>query len=589
MSIVDEKGAIRNAIRGIENEEYHKCLFEPIDDRQHSLSKNVFIDFNIHEKSILIGFENCATESQINNMTRWYTCQDIHNENGMATASVGLKYWEYLAYGKQYHGSCFIDEEGNKTYYESSAETDVIFEAARNPNKSETEFTQTLLSKTKSVQTKSKEEVGNAYIDIFENKDNKYPFSPKTIILSRKIANEKLLFDLQQDSIIRALRRELMTKYFEEIFEGKLKLWVKFHKDSEFKLLEASNKADPVGLTIGENKYDMNIWELQEDFNPKEKVPNRSKKSKTKQNKLTLFKGTFIYEISNKFFFVKPNGNSSERFLIPSEEIAQMNLRKLFLFHQFTIPEELVENVEENMITKAMEHYCGIYLKIGDSIINSKPLPTQNLRTKGYKARLYRGVLEVYPESVQYIKNKLMLNGLKAKFNLSDMRELNEIIIQAVMLHKKWAWCTDTDKDKNPEKYVCGKLHNEKTIQEDTKSKCQHIYIICVGKNFYKVGKHGLSNEERLTDYLQKNEKIKTKQDFANEEIHEHPYLVFKTIKPIKNAASLEQSIKEKLVDLIDVDTYDNKQGGEIREYFHCENPQTLEEIREYICKESKY
>jgi hypothetical protein len=582
MAIVDEKGTIRNIIRGIENEELHKCLFEIIDDRQHSKSKNVFLDFNTREQSILAGFENKATEAQIDNMVRWNICQEIHTEGGMATASVGLKYWEYLARGKQYHGSYELDTTGTMKYYESSAETDEIFEAARDSTISESMFSEVLKKKTRLVQGKEADEVGSCYKEIYENKDLKYPFNPKTIIWSKKISNTRLLNDLKQDHFVVQLRKELITKYFHEIAGGELNLYLKFHKDSQFNLLEATNNADPVGMTIGENLYLMNIWELQEDFNTKPVEVKKNKKTPAP----AFTKGDFLLEISKKFFFIKSNGNAWDRAMIPQEIIDKMNLKHLFIFNQYTIPTKLVESIEENMQGKAMEPYCGIYLKIGGSINNSKPLPTQNLRTKALGARLYRGILEIVSKNSDYIKNKLSLNGLKAKFNLSDMRDLEAIILQAVMLHKKWAKCQEKDKHTHPEKYVCGKLQNEKTAEVENKA--QHIYIIKVGDNFYKLGKHSVSNSERINEYLDKETITSTRKDFPNEVIYETPDLVFRTIRPVKNAGSLEQSIKEFWFSL-DVDTYNNKQGDDIREYFHCENVEILEKIRDYIRQEAKY
>ena len=57
MSAICQKGTIINIVgRGIDETPFHMALFEPIDDAEHSASKKVFVDINVHEKTILIGF-----------------------------------------------------------------------------------------------------------------------------------------------------------------------------------------------------------------------------------------------------------------------------------------------------------------------------------------------------------------------------------------------------------------------------------------------------------------------------------------------------------------------------------------------------
>ncbi len=572
MSVVVEKGTIRNAIRGIDEINFHIALFEPIDDRQHSNSHKVFVDLNVHEAAFTIGFENPANENQINNMVRWHTCQEIHTGDGMATAAQGLKIYENLARGEQYHGSYFVDENNVTKYIDSRANTGLIFNAARDPSVSETKFSEIINKNTVYAQTE--EEVFPSIANIYKNTDSIYPFAPKTIILSKKITNERLLEHLKVQENINTLRKELRNKYFHEISSGDLELYIKFPFSSSFELLDTTNQGDTIGWTIGENRYITYILEVTTPF----KTMNKT----TSDQYLSFSKGDYILQIGTKYFVNKKNGNSTIRELVPLNDSEKVNLKHLFNFHQYTIPENLVSLIQEtNMVGTSMEIYSGVYLRMGGKFNNSKPMPSTLTTRNLYKSRHYRGVLEVASENADYVKNKLQLNGLKAKFNLSDMSELEYNIKQATTLYKKWAPCTLNDKDTNPEKYACVKTTNEKTKE---KEKLQHLYIAAIGKNFYKLGIHTATTNNRIFDYIKDDIIDQNKKDFPNEEIFEHPYINFHTLAPIKNACSVEQRIKELLLELDDVGTYDQKKNGNgIREYFHCEDAETMSQIIQYV------
>ena len=62
MSFVCEKGAIRSQITGIKDLPLYKALYEVIDDRCHSKSQKVFIDFAIKL------FDNKIAECYIQNL-----------------------------------------------------------------------------------------------------------------------------------------------------------------------------------------------------------------------------------------------------------------------------------------------------------------------------------------------------------------------------------------------------------------------------------------------------------------------------------------------------------------------------------------
>ena len=178
MSAICQKGTILNIVgRGIDETPFHMVLFEPIDDAEHSASKNVFVDINVHEKKITIGFENSATEEQVNNMVKWNQVSEIHNTNNLCTVGQGLKHYTYQSRGKVVNHS--LNAEAGK-YYESSANTNEIYKEAVNRDGSESKFSEIFSKYTKYVDVKELDEMPPHIRNIFYNPDGQYPFSPKT-------------------------------------------------------------------------------------------------------------------------------------------------------------------------------------------------------------------------------------------------------------------------------------------------------------------------------------------------------------------------------------------------------------------------
>ena len=69
MSVICEKGAIRNALAGIESLPIELPLYEVIDNREHSKSKMVFIDIDMHYKKIVF-----------DKIDEWYEEKNIEKE-----------------------------------------------------------------------------------------------------------------------------------------------------------------------------------------------------------------------------------------------------------------------------------------------------------------------------------------------------------------------------------------------------------------------------------------------------------------------------------------------------------------------------
>jgi hypothetical protein len=557
-STVVEQGAIRNTIRGINSIPLEASLFEPIDNAEHTRSGKVFIDINPHNKSVLIGYENAASEDQLNNMVRWCSVQKEHSGNGIATAGTGHFYYEYLFRGTHCHHTIAHNADGSVTYMESRADTAAIYDAASDPAISEIEFIQINGSSTSFVQ--KNDEVVETIGKIYANAEEKYPFAPKTIFWAKNIKNKKLLADLVDKNIIEQLRRDLTNKYYHEVSNGTLELFIKFPYETEFTTLCVTDYADTIGQTICENVFITDIYEVLTEFEG-------------------LAKGTYLTNVGTTFFIHKKNGSSV---LCTAITVAESNLQHLlhsYRFKQYTIPDAYIEIIKKtNMVGASMEAYSGIYLMIGAKLINSKPMVSTLVTRNLYKSKQYRGVLYMSEQNSTYLKHKTKLNSLKVDCNLSYMGELDTIVKHNTTMYKKYCTTDVVNKDVSPERYLCVKSTNDKTKEKDKKGR---LYIIQLGPAFYKVGITSARNQaEYLFNYT-----VKCMDDFPEEEkwpVEKWNYY-FLTSYEISNANSLEQQVKEYMASDQMIVTYDAKKGNTIREYFHCENDASLLNIRQFI------
>jgi hypothetical protein len=557
-STVVEQGTIRNIIRGIDTIPLEASLFEPIDNAEHTCSTKVFIDINPHNKSVLIGYEHAASEEQLNGMIRWNSVQKEHSGNGIATAGTGHVYYEYLFRGTHYHHSIATNEDGSVTYMESRADTAAIYDAARNTTISEVEFMQINGKSTYFVQ--KNDEVVETVGRIYANADGKYPFAPKTIFWAKNIKNKELLESLVNEDTIKKLRRELANKYYHEIKSGSLELYIKFPSASEFTTICITDNADTIGLTIRENVFTTDIYEVSREVDG-------------------LMKGTMLTKVVDTFFIHKKNGSSTLCNTVTVTESMLPHLLHLYQLIQYTIPDEHVETIKKiNMVGASMEAYSGIYLMIGAKLINSKPMVSTLVTRNLPKSRQYRAVLCTIKENITNIKLNMKINSLKADGNLSHMGELESIVKQHTNMYKKYYTTDIVDKDVSPERYLCVKSTNDKTKEKDKKGR---LYIIQVGPYFYKVG---ITSSKKQADYLF-NYDAKDRTDFPEETIWptEKWNYYFLTSYEISNANSLEQQVKEYLLSDQMIETYDAKKGDTIREYFHCENDEGLLNIRRFI------
>jgi hypothetical protein len=564
MSSVCDLGTIRNIIRGVDEPSPNTLLAEMIDDAEHSLSKCVFIDINVRDKQVVIGFENAATEEQLNNMVHWNPTSTIHSTSNISTCGQGLKYYEFRFRGEQIHATKTWDEAKQKFIYRKSLlNSDVIYNSARSPDISETAFSDILKRKTSYVN--ETDEIESSLDAIFLNAEHKYPFNPKTIIIAKNITNDVLLADFDKPEFSKAVEKELINKYYEEIKAEKLIIYIKLPKDSEFRKLAEHCTVDVIGSTNKQLEHHTDLWYVETGF-------------------AQFKKGDYIISINDKMFRIQKMGNSFARLPVSITEGDKSNLIHQFRFVQYNlvVPSTKEEEtiLKEQMTGTSMEDYCGVYLKIGDKYIHGQPIPCKLTKRNLAGARFYRGILELM--NPRRTKMMLGIHGLKSEFNLTHMNSLEEIIKQCCNIYKSfWSKFKDTPttvwSTVDPETYCVVQTSNKKTVREE---KPGHNYIRVVGKNFFKQGIAGSKNREDRIFKPSAADYEEAKLSFPDEELYPVDKQYFVYLSPLnKRYASTEQVVLENIMTLQDVIVYDNKIGDGVREYFHCDNPDTLQEI----------
>ena len=506
MSSVCDLGTIRNIIRGVDEPLPYMLLSEMIDDAEHSLSKRIFIDINVHDKHVIFGFENAATEEQLNNMVHWNPTSKIHNTSHISTCGQGLKYYEFRFRGEQIHATKTWDESNMKFIYrKSSLNSDIIYNNARSADVSETVFSDILKKKTSYVN--ESDEIEPTLDNIFLNKDNKYPFQPETIIVSKNITNDKLLEYLNIDDNIKNLRKELTNKYYSEIKNGELQLYIKFPNEGEFCKIGDDCDTDVIGSTVKQREHVIELYYILHNF--------RSFK-----------KGDYIISINNIYFKIQKNGNSFTREVITLLDDEKLNILLQFEYIQYNIPSN-DSKIKQYMVGSSMEDYCGIYLKIGDKFIDSKPI-TCNLTKRNLPgAKNYRAILQLM--NPKDTKMMLGIHGLKPEFNLSHMASLEQIIKQCCIIYKSFSKY-ESYKDVDPTEYCIVKTSNEKSKRT---SKPGNMYLRVVGKNFYKLGMTTKTNRaKRIFDKMSAKDFTVLKNDFPEEDIYPFDKQYYEYLSP---------------------------------------------------------
>ena len=562
MSTVNKHGTVKGIIRGVDDTFPHSLFAEMIDNAEHSKSTKVFVDINVHNKQIIFGFDKPASEEQLDKMVTWNPSSKIHNTSNISTCGAGSKYFGFRYRGQQIHVSRKWDTNQNTyLYMESKIVSDEIYNATIS-DITEAEF-DTILSKNTTWVTTPTDEIIDSTANIFNNKENIFPFTPETVIIFKKISNDKSLEWLNNSENIQNLEKELRIKYHEELKEGKITLFIKF-PNSDFKEI-IIDSPDIIGSTKMENQHNTYIYYVNELFE-KFKI------------------GDFLLEINNIFFSIKPSGNSFLRTKIDIKEEDKSKLILQFKFVQYNISddENSIKQMKKSIVGTSMEDYCGLYLKIGNKFIDSKPIQSTLTKRNLPGAKLYRGILEL--QNPEKTKIKLGIHGLKSQFNLNNMITLEPIIKQCCIIYKNFFtnYKNEPFTEINPTLYCEVRTSNK---QSDRTSKPGYVYLKKVGKHFWKLGiTFPTNSKHRIFDVMSTTDYQELEKDFGEEELfpigkYRFEYLSCK----FDTASSTEQKILENIMQLQDVIIYNNKKGDGIREYFHCENMNTIQEIKNMI------
>ena len=558
-SSVCDLGTIRNIIRGVDELSPHTLLCEVIDNAEHTSSTKVFIDINLHEKTTIFGFENSASKDQLDKMVMWNPVSSIHKTSNISTCGQGLRYFEFYFRGEQTHVT-MNEDNGMPIYIKSKLNSDIIYTYAKSPDTSETQFSDILKKNT--IYASEDDEITPSIQSIFNNEHKQYPFQARTLIISRKLSNQQLLEWLNQSENIINLKKHLINKYFSEIKSGLLTIYIKFPNDSDFPELGHDATTDLIGSTKPLREHHTYIYYVNRDFNK-------------------FKKGTYLISINRAFFYIQKNGSSNARMHVEFSDEELSNIFPQFRMVQYNVDSKDEVALKKCMVGTSLEDYAGIYLKIGQKFINSQPI-TANLTKRNLEGcRFYRAILELMnPEQTKIL---LGLQGLKANFNLSQMSSLENIVKQCCTIYKNF--CTKYSNanflEVDPITYCVVKTSNQKNTKQ---AKPGRNYIKVIGKNFYKGGMTFKSNDHSRIFDTNREEYEKIKNDFPEEEIYppERQYIIY--ISPeINNAASIELIVKEQIMELDNVTTYNNKKGDGIREYFHCEDMNTINEIRQMM------
>jgi hypothetical protein len=570
MNPVCNKGAISSSLSCLNDLPIEMTLYEIIDNKQHSNSDSIFIDIDAHNKTMTIGYNKSATKDQINSLVKWY---EISEENfkadKIATRATGSKLLEYSARGHYTH----ISKDSDKKYFQSSVNTHNIYDAL-DPKIDNEGFDLILKNNTSGVE--ENKEIAASIQLIFNNIAN--PFCPKTLFLAENITNEKFLNyfkkndELNQDNIIKNLR----IKYFKEIKDGKLNLFIKLPDYEGYFKIDIEGFIDVIGFTDPINEHITKIY-----------IPRDSKKD---SKLISIFE---INDNEGKFYKYIKNGNSTLREKLEDEiEIEYYEGKGPdFILTQYNVHEmkkgkeerkkqegkkQEESLIKKNIIGESLELYTGLYIMAGGIFISSNRVrwDVTNRNLKGNKN--YRAVLEIISKEG---KTNLGLSGLKAQFDLTSKPAIHNTIKTLTDIYTKYI---NLGMPEDSDEYC---VVNSSAKKSDGEKILEgYFYIAEIGINFYKFGIS--SNKTRIYDYIKETtvEEIQQKYPFENQ--HKNAFLVFLSLHKLKNVMAIEQNVKAIICESEYCVKYDTKNGNDIMEYFHCDSfyedlfPEILKELK---------
>jgi len=549
--VVVKKGAIRSQITGIETCPIVDILYEIIDDRKHSDSNKVFIDIDLHNKVCVVGYENDTTMENINNLTKWYNCNDEQQSvNNIASKGIGQKLFICKISGKWKHVTYNEKEE---VYYISEVNTYDIQNALKD-NVPDSEFSE-IYNKSTSI-AKEEDEVVTSIHDILNNTYSIYPFNPKTIFINQKLKDTNILNeykDKQETTYnFSDMIKRLKIKYYNEISQG-LKLYIKLPGYTEFTIIE-NNNIDVIGFTQEKyNELNIDIF-IQPD----------------------CYYGYF-FKIGENMYEFRKNGNSVLRQPYKCDDT---NLTPDFSILQYNVDDMGKEDKNNSIVGKSEEAYSGLYIQIGGTFISDQPVEWNVTNRNLFGSRKYRSVLKCISYKAKY---HLRLNGMKSQFNLKTMNELHMFIKCITDVYKAY----NKNQSSNSDDYVLIKPTASRKAVDNHQD--GYFYIVELGTKFFKLGFS--STQSRIFDYMTEKEKSKNSEDFPHVDFHQTPCCRYISLSKLKKIKLFEETIKSVINESSICTTYEHKSSpADIREYFMCDLFDELfvsitDEINKHICR----
>ena len=527
------KGAVLSQLKGLKSISFHLSLFEVIDNRKHSNSKKVFVDFNKHNSKCIIGYSESATKEDIKNTVDWFSGDKSHNDkDNIATTGVGYKIFIFKMDG-EWRSITKIDN----LYYFTDINTSNIKKMLMDDTINQEVFSQGMDENTSSI--KSNDEVYKTEENIFNNDNLEYPFTPNTIFYGKNIDMTKPFEEYKDGNgyNFEDLIKRLRIKYYDEISNG-LELYIKF-PDTSWKQITNDDSRDIIGTTNKTNDLTIEIF-INDDY----------------------YYG-YIFRINKNLYKFSKNGNSTLREKINDNITTEPD----YILTLFT--NELPTNDIKNYIVgnSIEQKYSGMYISIGDSYINGEAVKWDIDKRNLYKSSKFRCVLKC---NTQESKKNLKTSGLKSEFDLTTMNNFHAVIHACCLIHKKY---NNIDNPTIPDEYVLVPGSNPNKKSKEGKSREGYFYVAMVGENFFKLGY--CTNRERIWQYGNKGTITSCKKDFPRITIYSDPSLVFLTLYKIKNVQQFEEEIKTVLIEnhkKAICTTYDKLKGDDIREYFYTKS-----------------
>jgi hypothetical protein len=557
-SHVDHYGLVRSITDGAENLKLHDVLYEVIDDRKHSNSNKVLIDFNYITRSVTFGYENQATLKDISNTKSWLNSNSDQNTGtNIASQGAGLKYVEYGKLKGKWKHATFHDN--NNTCYYTSMDTKKIKDIFDNLNKNEQQKSSRMKTAmdqhSRDIYEEPIEEMSQSIYNIFLNKneDDSYPFIPKTVFRGSRITEFYEDSKIEDESYYENIHKILNIKYYDEIKNGNIELWIRWPKSGEFQKCEAKKDCDIIGTTQKEKEHVSKIY-----ICPKEYLQS-------------------IVEIQGKYYKFRKNGKTKKGKNILIEEykdfkppenpdiIISQFQNKHFIREGRKKPEFPIEKESLPYGCSIEQDFTGSYLRTGGTFVSSFSMKDANTTKRNLPGNsAYRCIIELKSTKARKF---VVMNGLKSNFDLTNKNAfLKEIYDQCVKLYKKYINLMESEGKvpSNPNNYVLTKSSPKRT--ENTKKNVPgYFYIKQFTEDLFKIGY--ATSKNRVHETRGKEELGGFYNDSEQYTILPIPMITF-TGEKIPKIEVFEQVIKAMILGDENCTTFDCQEGDQIREYF---------------------